>query len=160
MPVPMQEISELVRVWTPRLLLFARQWTGSADDAVQEAFLNLYRLRTKPDDAVAWLFKATRNAAISGQRSGTRRKQRESTFALAAPNWFEPTGENRLDAETVTEKLWELPPELREVVIARLWGELTFEQIAATTETSTATAYRRYNEAIAALRRCLKIDES
>jgi len=156
----MQEISELLSVWTPRLLLFARQWTDSADDAVQEAFLNLYRLRTKPDDVVAWLFKATRNAAVSGRRSGTRRKQRENAVALAAPNWFEPTDENRLDVETVTEKLRELSPELREVVVARLWGELTFEQIAAATETSTAMAYRRYKEAIAVLRRCLKIDES
>jgi len=126
--------------------------SAEAEDAVQEAFLDLYRSQSRPDDPPAWLFKATRDAAMKIRRSETRRLRRETAVALTSPNWFEPTVESRLDAETVTEKLQELPPELREVVAARLWGGLTFEQIAVATQASTATVHRRYNQAIEILR--------
>ncbi len=159
MSLTVQEINDLVRIWTPRLLLFARQRTDAPEDAVQEAFLGLYRTRIRPDDVVAWLFQATRNAAVDGSRSRTRRRSRENIVAESAPNWFEPSEGNRLDAELVTEKLCELPSELREVVVARLWGELSFEQIGKLTKMSHATAHRRYHEAIETLRRLLRIDE-
>ena len=155
MPLSVQEISDLV----PRLLLFARQWTDCADDAVQEAFLGLFRLQTPPNDEVGWLFTATRNHAVSIHRSETSRTRRENNVASTTPNWFEPTEADQLDGKIVTQELQKLPPELREVVAAKIWGGLTFEQIAISTQTSTATAYRRYNEAIAVLRNRLKIDE-
>ena len=156
MPLTEQEINRLVHDWTRRLVLFAHQWTDSADDVVQEVFLKLYRLQTPPDDAVAWLFKVTRNDALNCRRSETLRTRRENVVASAKPDWFEPNEDDRLD---LAEKLRELPGELREIVVARLWGELTFEQIATTTETSMATAYRRYHEAIELLRSRMKGDE-
>ena len=159
MPLTAQEVCDLAYSWTPRLFLFARQWGDSADDAVQEAFLKLYQLQMPPDDVVAWLFKATRNAAIDICRSETRRAKREKTVARTTPNWFEPNEESRLDAGTLREKVRELPMELREVLVARIWGELTFDQIAALTETPRTTIYRRYNDAIAALRISLNVDE-
>ena len=159
MPLAVQEICDLAVIWTPRLALFARLWTDSEDDAVQEAFLNLYRLKIRPDDPVAWLFKATRNAAVSISRSEASHARRRKAAAMEQRNWFDQSVENQLDAVAVTEKLQELPPELREVVVTRIWGELTFEQIAASMKISAATAYRRYNEAIAELRKRLKIKE-
>jgi RNA polymerase sigma-70 factor (ECF subfamily) len=45
-----------------------------------------------------------------------------------------------------------LPPEQREVVIARIWGGLTFDEIAALVRDSRTTVHRRYNEALATLR--------
>jgi len=158
MPLTVQEINDLVRTWTPRLVLFARQWTDSVDDVVQEVFLNLYRLPSRPDDVVAWLFKATRNAAISMRRSETRRIQRERVVAKAAPNWFEPNIDNRLDGEFVKEKLLELSTELREVIVARLWGGLSFEQIAVLTGSTRETTRRHYNEAVGALRKQLNVE--
>jgi len=49
-----REISDLVRTLIPRLVLFARQWTDFVEDAVQEAFISLYRLPTPPDDMDYW----------------------------------------------------------------------------------------------------------
>jgi len=146
----------LVRTWTTRLVLFARLWTDSPDDAVQEAFLRLYEQRARPDDAVAWLFKATRNAAIDISRSEARRTRREK--AATNPKWFQPNARSRWEVETLMDELQELSPELREVVVAKVWGGLTFEQIGTSTATSRATAQRRYNEAIAILRKRLVAD--
>ena len=53
--------------------------------------------------------------------------------------------------------LEQLPPEQREVIVARLWGGLSFEQIAAVAGCSASTAFRRYEAGIEALRRLLGV---
>ena len=159
-PLTDQEISDLVFTWTRRLVLFARQWTDSVDDVVQDVFLKLCELPTPPEDVVSWLFKATRNAAMTRLRSEMARVRRENAVALANPKWFKSFDEDRLDSETAKEKLQELPPELREVVVIRLWGGLSFEQIAVLTDSAQSTTRRRYYEAIALLRNRLGIEES
>ena len=65
-----------------------------------------------------------------------------------------------LDSETAKEKLMELSPELREVVVARLWGGLMFEQIATMTDSTRETTRRRYYEAIELIRNRLGIEKS
>jgi len=49
-----------------------------------------------------------------------------------------------------------LPMEQREVVIARIWGGLTFDEIAALTGDSRTTVFRRYGEALEVLREKLE----
>ena len=61
-----------------------------------------------------------------------------------------------LEPETVTAALTALPAELREIVVAHLWGGRTFEQIATLTGLSTSTAHRRYLTALESLRERLR----
>ena len=51
----------------------------------------------------------------------------------------------------------ELSNEKREVVIARIWGGLTFEEIAEVAEISSSEAHRRYEAALASLRKRLGV---
>ncbi len=44
--------------------------------------------------------------------------------------------------------LQELEPVEREIVIARIWGNMTFEQVAELVELSVATVYRRYQHSL------------
>jgi RNA polymerase sigma-70 factor (ECF subfamily) len=46
-----------------------------------------------------------------------------------------------------------LPIEQREIVVARLWGGLNFEQIAEVAGCSVSTAFRRFSAGIDALRK-------
>jgi RNA polymerase sigma-70 factor (ECF subfamily) len=110
-----------------------------------------------PVNLVAWLYRVVRNRAASEARSARRRKRRESTVAAARENWFKASATSGIDAEEATEALRGLPEGLGEVLIARIWGGLTFEQIGEVTETSVSTAYRRYEEAISILRNRLGI---
>jgi RNA polymerase sigma-70 factor (ECF subfamily) len=48
-----------------------------------------------------------------------------------------------------------LPLDQREVIVARLWGGLSFEEIAVVADCSTSTAFRRFNAGIDALRETL-----
>lgn len=148
-----EQLGDLVDRYAAALVLYARQWCACPEDVVQTAFLKLVRLRTPPDNLLPWLYRVVRNGAIDASRAARRRHKYESAAATAAPHWFappdDPTG---LDARTATEALGELPAETREIIVAHLWGGLTFEQIAQAVGSSAATCYRRYAAGLETLR--------
>jgi RNA polymerase sigma-70 factor (ECF subfamily) len=141
------------------LILYARQWhADDAEDAVQEAFLRLVKRAAwegKPENPVAWLFTAVRNEAIDRHRKSKRRQQHERQAASERPVWFETPPDASLRAEELLEHLDALPPDQREVVVARIWGGLTFDEIAALVGEPRTTVYRRYGEALDFLRKKL-----
>jgi RNA polymerase sigma-70 factor (ECF subfamily) len=143
-------IEELVRTKLPALVLFARQWKhDSAEDVVQEAFVRLMRLAEPPHDPVAWLFAVVRNGSNHHLRTQNRRKCHENLSLAEKKPWFSPAeGENELVAE-----LQSLPFDCRTVIVAKIWGNLTFEQIAAMTGSSKSSAHRKYNEGLALLKK-------
>lgn len=137
------------------LALFAAQWTENADDCVQEALIELAAQQRLPASPIAWLYRVVRNRAISHFRS-TRRRERREQLALrlrprAAPG-RESTAPAEPESEQLASALAALPDEIREVIVARTWGELNFEQIAELTGCSTSTAHRRYEAGLTALR--------
>jgi len=151
-PIGPDELGRLLDEYGPALVLFARQWCASPEDVVQEAFVQLARQDATPDRPAAWLFRVVRNGAISLGRSSQRRKRRERSSADRGAAWFVPTEADRLDGQAVAEALQTLPAEQREVIVARLWGQLSFEEIAELSGTSTSTAHRWYLAGLSALR--------
>jgi RNA polymerase sigma factor (sigma-70 family) len=140
------------------LTLYARQWVrgGLAEDAVQEALTALLMQRKRPDDPAAWMFRTVRNAAIDLARSAARREQRERVAASARGEWFEPSPKTPIDAETAEQAIRELPAELRQIVVLRIWGELNFTQIAEIVGLGTSTVHARYSIALGLLRKTLE----
>ena len=145
-------LAKLLDEHGPPLVLYARQWCNAPEDVVQEAFLQLIRQKKPPDRVVPWLYRVVRNRAISVSRSQSRRQRYESAAAYRAEPWFLPVEDDCLDAAAASRALEELPLELRETIVARLWGGLSFDEIAELTETSISTAHRRYQAGLAALR--------
>jgi RNA polymerase sigma-70 factor (ECF subfamily) len=138
------------------LELYARQWCAHPEDVVQESFIKLVRQPIEPTHISAWLYRVVRNAAISAGRS-ERRRQRYETAAAAQTTWFCTDESMALDAATVTAVLNGLPMDQREVIIAHLWGGLTFEQIGELSDCSATTAHRRYTAGLAELRTRLNV---
>ncbi len=138
------------------LALYARQWCSVPDDVVQEALLQLIRQREVPERIVPWLYRVVRNRAVSMSRSQSRRQRHESAVSHRGEPWFSPAPDESLDAEAASRALEELPIELRETVVARVWGGLAFDEIAELTGTSLSTAHRRYQAALVALRERLE----
>jgi RNA polymerase sigma-70 factor, ECF subfamily len=147
------------QLYGPKLLLCARQWTRSladAEDVVQEAFVRFWRhQRNLPGEPMALLVTSVRRAAFDLARRHDRRVAREeranSGCDEAAPV-FEIPLEGAERRSAIEEAMRRLPPEQREVLVLKIWGELTFEQIAAELELSPNTAASRYRYALAALR--------
>ncbi len=151
-------LGRLVERHAAALVLYARQWCATPEDVVQQAFLKLVAQRTPPNNPLPWLYRVVRNAALGAARTERRRQRHEAAAAARAPAWFaaDPDAEG-LDAEAATAALQALPLEEREVIVAHLWGGLTFEQIADMAGCSSSTAHRRYVAGLANLRERLRI---
>ena len=152
-----QQLEQLMNDYATALELFAAQWSLVPEDCVQEAFLELVRQRRQPRNTLAWLYRVVRNRAISWRRSYERRRRRESVVAAERRTWFTSSRRSTSELEEVTAALRDIDDQLREVVIARIWGGLSFEQIAAVVSTSTSTAHRRYEAGLEQLRERLGI---
>jgi RNA polymerase sigma-70 factor (ECF subfamily) len=147
-----EQLGRLMDDHAAALVLYARQWCASPEDVVQEAFVKLAVQRPPPTEPVPWLYRVVRNAALSALRAERRRRHHEARAAASAPTWFVPSEGEGLDAAAATRALQALPPEQREVLVARLWGGLTFEQVAGLMGLSASTAHRHYHAGLAALR--------
>lgn len=151
-------LTTLVAERAAGLVLYARQWldAAAAEDAVQEALVALLAQRQRPENPIAWMYRAVRHAAIDTARASARRRRREQVVADARPRWLEPRPDSLLDAETAERALCQLAPELRQVVVLRIWGELGFAEISEIMQLSVSTVHGRYVSAIKQLRIALE----
>lgn len=153
MAIGPEELGRLFDAHAAALVLYARQWRdgAGAEDVVQDAFIALAARREPPDRPAAWLHRVVRNAALSARRGSQRRRAREGRAGRnAAEPWFAAV-DDRLDAREAVAHLAGLDADAREAVTARIWGGLTFEEIAALQGCSTAAAHRRYKAGLARL---------
>jgi RNA polymerase sigma factor (sigma-70 family) len=146
-------LGRLYRAHAPALRLYARQWPG-AEDLVQDAFIKLAQQSPPPGQVLAWLYRVVRNGALAANRAAARRRRREHR-AGAPEAWFS-SADDRLDAEHAARLLADIPLDLREVIVARVWGGLTFEEIARLVGCSLPTAHRRYQAGLAELQQRLE----
>ena len=81
-------------------------------------------------------------------RGDRRRDQREVTAARSEISAFEPTIERAERQASVEAALGQLPGDQREVVVMKIWGGLTFAQIAEALGVPLNTAASRYRYAL------------
>jgi RNA polymerase sigma factor (sigma-70 family) len=144
------ELARLYREHAPALRLYVRQWPAGDEDLVQEAFIKLAQQSTAPEQMLPWLYRVVRNGALATGRGEARRRCREGRVS-GSRAWFE-TSDDCIDGLEATRLLAELPLEQREVMVARIWGGLTFDEVAQLAGCSLPTAHRRYQAGLAALR--------
>ena len=157
-PLSPEDLCSLIDNHFATLLLYASQWDADwADDLVQDAFLRLVRRshwEGRPPQPLAWLFQVIRNGAIDRRRKQkTVQKHEESVAAEKTPIRFETPENVAIRADEIESMLTLLSQEQREIVVQRIWGGLTFDEIAAIHKTSRTTIFRTYSEAIAAMKK-------
>jgi RNA polymerase sigma-70 factor (ECF subfamily) len=146
-----ERLQALIDAHGAALVLYARQWCNAPEDALQEALIELLRQDPEPDRPVAWLFKTVRRRAMNLARGERRRVEHHRQAGRLRDPWFVVDTDLDLDTERLAATLEQLPPVEREIVVARTWGELSFEQIAELVGLSTSSAHRRYRRALAML---------
>jgi RNA polymerase sigma-70 factor (ECF subfamily) len=151
-PVDAHLLERLVTEHGPALELFAAQWTDAPEDSVQEALLQLVRQAKPPERVVPWLYRVVRNLSVSAARRKSRQRRHEAAVAGIRPRWFQPDAGGEIDTGVLTAALASLVGQHREVIVARIWGGLTFEQIAEVIGASSSSAHRRYVEGLEQLR--------
>jgi RNA polymerase sigma-70 factor (ECF subfamily) len=157
-PVNHTVVSQLLDENVRGLVVYARQWdAANAEDIVQEAFLRLLSETRLPDSPKAWLFRVVRNLAIDHARRG-KKMMRQADIG----SWFEPmTGpaaengvaENDVVEFDLTGALEQLPPNIREIIISKVWGNLNFREIATLTGRPISSVHHDYQQGIKQLRK-------
>lgn len=145
----------------PKLLLFARQQSRCEADAhelVQDAIVEAWRAQADgATPAPALVFRLIRCRAIDLARRNDRRSDREAANqAEMGQEWFALEIEDRERARLLQAALARLPESQREVVTLKIWGELTFAEIAAALDIPANTAASRYRYALEDLRKLTK----
>jgi RNA polymerase sigma-70 factor (ECF subfamily) len=141
-----------------KLLLFARQQSrrpDEAEDLLQEAFVRIWRLYGHTGEVSPGLvYRAIRRLAIDWARSIDRRQARENKVALDSPLSFsfERTLEQDERKQALLRAVDRLPDQQKEVLILKIWGELTFDEIARTLDESLNTVASRYRYGLQKLR--------
>jgi RNA polymerase sigma-70 factor (ECF subfamily) len=154
------EIERLYDAHAAALFAFLLNLTrAEADtrDLLQEMFVKLAR-EPKLLDGVreerAFLIRLAHNAAIDlMRRRGTRERTKEN-FAAEIISPFAPASDpdEQFFRDELSAALGELPAEQRAVVHLKLWGGLTFEEIAAALNLPPNTAASRYRYGLDKLR--------
>ena len=142
----------------PGLLLFARQWlcsSADAEDVVQEAFVRFWR-RNHNIENRALLYATVRSIALDFVRRDRRRARREVDASSETAGSVEPQVEQLDDSQQpLATAVDRLPLDQREVLVMKIWNELTFAEIASVLSISQNTAASRYRYALGALKKNL-----
>ncbi len=143
----------------PRLLLFARSWGKSREDAedlVQDAVLKMWHYQQEenrgggPPD-LPLVFSTIRFGGLMLHRSEKRRRKREESIVFLndfQDVWLDPVMEEDEEAVILRTAVQNLSDKLREVIVMKTWGGLTFAQISETLAISPNTAASRYRYAL------------
>lgn len=162
---------EWLREHASQLLLFARQQartTEDAEDILQDALIRLARKEADGEfigGQEAWLsyvFASIRRLAVDyGRKSDRRRKREDEANAEIAEDagddpWFSSAAADEELKEFLEDEMKKLPPKFSEVIVLKIWGEQTFQQIADMLETSLNTVASRYRYGLDMLRKALR----
>ena len=133
--------------------------TEAAEDALQELFLTLARSRGKlghVQSARAYLFAMLRHGIWRRlQRDAARERALDPATIFEHP---QPPGLPDGAAADIAAALAQLPPDQREVIVLKIYQNMTFAEIAEVTEVSLNTAASRYRYALERLRSLLPPD--
>jgi RNA polymerase sigma-70 factor, ECF subfamily len=145
----------------PKFLLFARQQARSeadAQDLVQEAVVEASRRQNDGQPPPpALVFATIRRRAIDLARSENRRAGRELAAGGPLPvSWFDTSVEDRELQQLIQDAMSRLPEMYRQVLTLKVWGGLTFAEIADTLGIPANTAASRYRYGLIELRKLTK----
>jgi RNA polymerase sigma-70 factor (ECF subfamily) len=132
---------------------------ADAEDIVQEAFVRFWRKQHSIKNR-ALLFATVRSIALDLLRRDARRARREATAVLESEQSISPQFDTDDESQRALARAVDrLPAEQREVLVMKIWNDLTFAEIASVLGISQNTAASRYRYALAALKRTLVAHE-
>lgn len=151
------ELEQLYRQHRQSLFSVALTVTGCssmAEDAVHEAFMRLCQKSERPQGSLtSYVFAAVRNAAIDcRRRQQHQRSITESVFAVTGSRSHSLNNSVTADQQEETDSLKRAIDQLdelsRQIVVMKIFSELTFEEIAEVLQMPSATTATRYRRAI------------
>ncbi len=126
---------------------------AAAEDAVLDALLAVSELKQHPDNLEAYVFRSVRNKALHQHKRAARF---QSDAALST---FIDTSDQSADKQIFTAQilkhLEDLENNQQQVLIMKLFGDLTFHEIAEITASNPNTVASWYRRGLTALKEAL-----
>jgi len=156
--ISQKQLAEWYEAYGTELMLYARQWNPDqqAEDIVQDAFIKLLKQGRCPENVRAWLFRVVRNASISIVRRLQQGRRAGRKFLHRDVMWFESRPENLIDARLAQDILQTLPSHLCEIVLLRIWGQMSLKEIAQVMSKSIPWIHNEYKTALEMIRKKLE----
>lgn len=153
------DFAGFVKAIETRLVSYLRYSTGSAADAedlFQEVCIKLHgqwATVVRADKPEAWVFRVAHNLAVNRFK---RRDTERRAFKLVAGDVrpeapSDDASQQREKTRAIEAALGELPPDQREAVCQKIWGECSWVDIAKTLGVSEDTAARLFARGLKAL---------
>ena len=117
---------------------------ASAEDAVLDAMLAVSELNEEPDNLLAYLYRTVRNKALHTAKQSKRFSADSETLDFIDNK--SQSAEEQIFVTQILEQLEKLESNQQQVLIMKLFGDLTFDEIAEITANSPNTVaswYRR-----------------
>jgi len=154
-----------LREHSSRLYVYARQRSQSREDAediIQDALIRLWGYQEERDNVPPDLplaYSVLRFVAMDHIKKQGRKKRKEDAVIFLHDQedyWLDTNAEDGEEAVMLRQAVEKLGEKLREVVTLKIWGGLTFGQIAEAMTISPNTAASRYRYALEQLERKLE----
>ena len=125
---------------------------SASEDVLHQVFVKLLQTDVAINgQPLHYLYRAIRNTALNYRRNHSRELELASNG-----HWLEsPRGMEEIGL-TLQSALRELPEEQREIIVLRVWGQMTFEEAALALDISPNTAASRYRYGLAKLKERLE----
>lgn len=160
MAVTIESWQEWLAEYAEKLLFFARQQCrlpSDAEDLLQESLVESWSRHDAPGfPPLPLVYSTIRRRAIDQARSLDRRQSREQVSVEMAPEWFIENFDGDDDSRVVQAAMEHLSADQREVLTLKIWGDLTFREIAEVLGVPLNTVASRYRYALDALRNMLE----
>jgi RNA polymerase sigma-70 factor (ECF subfamily) len=134
----------------PPLLAYARSLVtdaAAAEDAVHQVFLKMIASHAAlPREPRPYLFRAVRNTCLNRRRAARREQAQPAAAVFVAEDGLAAL------VPDIERALADLPDDQREIVILRVWGEMTLQAAADVVGIPLNTAASRYRYALDKLR--------
>lgn len=143
-----------------RLVRYAQMWTHSRDDAEDALQAAMLKLAAKPkrlaDARHPWAYclRVVRNEAVTIVRRRTAARSIEAVGNTPAAPPHDLAFQDL--ADQVRAALAKLPPPQAEVIVLKIWEQMTFSEIAEVLNESPNTAASRYRYGLEKLTRSLQ----
>jgi len=156
--------STVERLWREHagaLLSYAAALLGylaAAEDVLQAVFARLLEKGVPAglDSERAYLSRAVRNELLNAVRGGRRREARHDSYLRLPPGDPRSQAELSEQRHRIETAISDLPEDQREAVLLKIWGGLSFPEIAAVVGASEDAAEHRYYRGLDALKQRLE----
>jgi len=131
------------------MVMYSRQWVDveTAEDCVQDVFVRLMVQRQWPERLEAWLYRSVRNKVFNVVQRNARQQRRAASDERWS-EWFTQDEKELVDVSAVQNAIIGLNEDVREVLMLRVWADLSFDEIAGVVGGSASAAFRRFREGL------------